>query len=631
MKYISFFLVLFFLITNTLEIVAQKISDIPELLLKNANHVLIEDKTSITVISEKKAVTEYYMLVAVMKEGSRYRSHSAYYDDFVSIADLKVTIYSQVGEKIETYKKKDFSDYPSSGSELYTNNRTLIIDLDKHKLPYIVEIEQKTEHNDDLVISNYISQVYNESVMNSSYEVTYPSDLPIQYKLYNDAVEPTKTVNDETETLRWNYKNLQAMEYETMAPSVVKYFPFISIRPSKFHYDGYDGSMETWDAYNEFYYDLNKDRDLLSANMKSKVQDMISGLEDDLQKIDTLYQYLKDHMRYVSVQLGIGGWQTFDAAYVEHNKFGDCKALSNFMGGMLKEAGIENNKVIIYRGRSGYRELSEDFVNTPFNHAMIYVPSEDMFLECTSNNYPAGYLGLDNADHKVLVSTEDGPIFMRTPHMGSEENTTETISHVKILEDGGAVIENSSIYRGGSHDYLRNMKDRVTEKEIIDGFQENFPLNINNLNYYNVNIRPNEPVLEIGYKVSVGNYASKAGKRIFIPINPIYRSTGVPSSVKDRKMPFSQNLEEMIENQITIIIPDGYEIESMPNENYDVESDYGDFRLSIAREGNVIKVYKKWVSKKFNKPAEVYDSYRSQMRDFAMLDGGKIVLVKKKT
>jgi len=507
----------------------------------------------------------------------------------------------------------------------------LILDLEKHKPPYILEIEKKTEHTDDLIMSNYFPQGYNESVIASNYEITYPSEIPFQFKTFNGAKEPDKTTRDGDETLVWSYQNMEAIDYETMGPSLVQYFPYVSIVPTKFHFDGYDGNLESWDTYNDFYYNLNKDRDLLSEEMKTMVHEMTNGLESSAEKIDTLYQYLKDNMRYVSVQLGIGGWQTFDAAYVEHNKFGDCKALSNFMGGMLKEVGIENNKVIIYRGRRGYRELSEDFVNTPFNHAIIYLPAEDMFLECTSNNYPTGYLGLDNADHKVMVSTADGPVFKRTPQMGKAENTTETLSQVKILENGGAIIENTSIYKGGAHDYLRNMKDRLTEKEITEGFQKNYPLNINNLDFYNVKINPDQPILEIDYKISVGKYASKAGKRIFIPLNPIYKSTSVPGSVKDRKLPFSSTMEETIENQITLSIPEGYDIESMPDENYNVESNYGDFRLSIAREGDLIKIYNRWISKPFDQPAEEYENFRTTMKDFSKLDGGKIVLVKKKT
>ena len=49
--------------------------------------------------------------------------------------------------------------------------------------------------------------------------------------------------------------------------------------------------------------------------MKAEILKLIEGASTNLEKIEILYRYLQENTRYVSVQLGIGGWQTFDARH----------------------------------------------------------------------------------------------------------------------------------------------------------------------------------------------------------------------------------------------------------------------------------------------------------------------------
>ena len=59
---------------------------------------------------------------------------------------------------------------------------------------------------------------------------------------------------------------------------------------------------------------------------------------------------MQNNTRYISIQLGIGGWRPFEAAYVASKGYGDCKALSNYMYSLLKEAGILSYYTLVKAG-----------------------------------------------------------------------------------------------------------------------------------------------------------------------------------------------------------------------------------------------------------------------------------------
>ena len=125
----------------------------------------------------------------------------------------------------------------------------------------------------------------------------------------------------------------------------------------------YKGSMNTWNDYAKFYGSLQKGPgDILPDETKQKVHELIRDIKDPETNVAVLYNYLQQNTHYVGIQLGIGGWQTYDASYVATKKYGDCKALSNFMVSLLKEAGIKGHAVVIEAGKE-----EKDFV-TDFTH-----------------------------------------------------------------------------------------------------------------------------------------------------------------------------------------------------------------------------------------------------------------------
>ena len=128
--------------------------------------------------------------------------------------------------------------------------------------------------------------------------------------------------------------------------------------------------------------------------MKTQVHALTDHLPDPYKKIQVLY--ILPSEKYALCLDHIWDWRvaTYDAEYVARNKYGDCKALSNFMIALLKEAGIKGYPVTIWGGEDE-REFVTDFPSHQSNHIICAVPVEKdtVWLECTDQFLPAGYLG----------------------------------------------------------------------------------------------------------------------------------------------------------------------------------------------------------------------------------------------
>ena len=133
-----------------------------------------------------------------------------------------------------------------------------------------------------------------------------------------------------------NYKPIGIEPYSYQAK-----VPWVIIVADQFKIEDFEGTSTNWADLSKFYHLLNLNRDVLPESTITEVASLIKNETTTEQKVKKIYEYVQSKTRYQSIQLGIGGWQTYDATYVASNGYGDCKALSNYMYSLLKEAGIK--------------------------------------------------------------------------------------------------------------------------------------------------------------------------------------------------------------------------------------------------------------------------------------------------
>jgi Domain of Unknown Function with PDB structure (DUF3857) len=586
------------------------VSNIPDS-LKNGMYAVVREESNVfTILDKAHSNLQYRSVVTILKSTGRSNALlSVDYDKFTKIKSIKATVYDANGYVIKKAKASDFIDQSSiSGFSLYEDNREKYIDLRQASYPYTVEFEYELELNYLLFIpSFYLFDDDEMSLQKKSYQLIYPISLKPRYK-GTFVGEPIKRTVDDNESLLWTFENLIPQKFEAMSPSVEKYIPRILVAPVAFEYDGYAGTMDNWDNFGKWQLALNQGRDAILPETIEKVKHLTKDVRDDREKVKILYKYLQNKTRYVSIQLGIGGWQPFEAITVDKLSYGDCKALSNYMISLLKAADIKGYYTVIYGG-SNPPTVLDDFPKSYFNHVIVTVPlaKDTIWLECTNQQNPFGYLGNFTGDRTAMMVTENGASLIKTHKYKGDVNQQIRSAEVMIDANGNAQAKIQTNYTGlqiendGLDNFVNKSADDqkkwVQNNTAIPTFDIlNFKLNM---------VDEDEPEINVSLALNLNRFASVSGKRLFFTPNLMNRSTYIPEKLKERKTNVVVKTGFVDIDTVRYKLPDNVYPEFLP-EDQKHQSRFGEYESSFRMDKDGLLYIRKLKMKEGEYPASAY-------------------------
>ncbi|OAV45202.1 hypothetical protein A3850_012175 [Lewinella sp. 4G2] len=606
---------------------------LPEKLKENANSVVRDLTYDYVVYSDRESTVTVTETITILNSKHASLSDvSARYDKGTSrVTKLEAEIFGPLGEKLGKLKKSAINDFRAVDG-FDGNGRVMYASMEYAKYPYtIVKTYEKKMEGIGMVMGapSVAPLQYDQSLQQATIRVTVPASVGLNVQ-GNNIPEPTISGSDPM-VYEWKLADIPAVSHEVLAPVFSQQMPFLITTFKKFNADGYEGSFSDWNQLGQFMQQLYVDRDVLTPELKALVHQVTDDKETNFAKIDALYRLMQERTRYISVQLGIGGWQPFPVSYVEENRYGDCKALSNYMAAMLNEIGIESYHVLVEAGDEVRMPKSEEFANPYFNHMILYVPAEDMYLECTSSNNPTGYLGSFTEGRTVLHVTPEGGRLAEIPRTSPAENGQLQTLAVTVLEDGGAELDFHNHYFGTTHDRYRNLQDELPDqREQIKALHRTGTIPDVHGSTYELSVVPDAPEAKLHYHTKLNKYARSMGKRMFIPVNK-YSAYGVPERLEKRRTEVRSEESRFYVDTVRITLPNNMEIESLGPERIDLDHAAGEYRSTIAVKGNQLEWVRTLKLVPFNIPATEYDSYREFFLDAAKADGRQVVVKERRT
>jgi hypothetical protein len=608
------------------------VSTIPANLMKDAHVVKRAEEINFEVISTKSSKMDYKYVFTILNEnGDKYAGFSESYNKFKRIESIEGYLYDKDGKLLKKVKTKDLSDVSAVDNiSLIDDSRVKHHNFYYKSYPYTIEYIVSASYDQTFYFPYWVPQEYKYlSVEQSQLNVTVPADYALRYKMFNYKDNPIQTTEKNKKKYSWKVDQLLPVKEEYAAPRWHERVPMVSLAPSQFELQGYIGDMSSWQDFGKFIYALTKDRHQLSDPVKQKVLQLIATASSDKEKVERLYQFLQQSTRYISIQLGIGGWQPFEASYVSEKGYGDCKALSNYMFSLLKAAGIKSHYALIKAGDFEHF-LMEDFPSNQFNHAILCVPlqKDTMWLECTSQFKSAGYMGEFTGNRKALLIDENGGMLVATPRYGLRENTQVRTVKAKLEPDGTLKMNITTNYKGVQQDDLSARIDNLSKELVKKQLEEELQLATYEVNDFKYNMKKATlPEVSEELNVTVSRYATISGKRLFIMPNILSRG-GTKLLEEERTFDFVFDYEFHDEDNGEIELPDGYEIEAAP-QDVAIKTKYGNYSMSAKVEGNKI-IYKR-IREQFSGrfPAKEQKEIIRFFEDIYKADRSRFVLIKK--
>jgi tetratricopeptide (TPR) repeat protein len=269
-----------------------------------------------------------------------------------------------------------------------------------------------------------------QPVAHLEYLLEAPADLKLHF---NQSVDREAGPGEQTTIYRLRRDDLSGLRSEGDMPGWTEIAEYLHV-----------STYATWDEVGRWYWGLVEGQLLVDDAIRAGVAEALEPLAKDateLDKVAALYSHVLAETRYVGLEFGIHGYKPYRTTDIYNRKFGDCKDKASLLKVMLGEIGVDSHLVLVRTRDLGAIADSPASLSA-FNHAIVYVPKYDLFMDGTAEHsgvfeLPAG----DQGASVVVIEDGKGASFRTIPYASPDQNYSEYELSVELAPDGDALVD----------------------------------------------------------------------------------------------------------------------------------------------------------------------------------------------
>ena len=480
-------------------------------------------------------------------------------------------------------------------------------------------------------------------------EMHYSLQLPAgwEYKaswINYPEVKPTQDGNNQWS---WMVNDVTAIRSEAEMPPIagVAGQVIISFYPP----GGASASgFSSWQQMGDWYRNLTTGRRDASSEISQQVASITASAQTPLEKMKALASFVQHDIRYVAIELGIGGWQPHAASDVFAHRYGDCKDKATLLSSMLSRIGIDSFYVVINSERGSVNPQVPANVGA-FNHAVLAIKLPPnlsdpslvatvqhprlgtlLYFDPTNDLTPFGEIGgYLQANYGLLVTPEGGEL-VELPRQPPTMNGIRRVGKL-TLDPLGTLTGEVNEIRVGDRAWSERARLRSVNKssdrikpieDLLAGSMSLFTITKATIQNLNVTDQP----FGFDYSFEAKNYAKNAGGLLLVRPRVLgVKSSAILETKDPRKFAVEFEGPSRDTDTFEIAIPAGYVVDDIPPPT-DADYSFASYHAKTEVKGNLIHYSRTLEVKELSVPVAHADDLKKFYRLIAGDERNTVVL-----
>jgi tetratricopeptide (TPR) repeat protein/transglutaminase-like putative cysteine protease len=479
------------------------------------------------------------------------------------------------------------ADNPSIA--MYTSARMFYVQFPRLDVGDVVELRYRIEEvTPDNVFADYFGEVRymqsSEPTRNVEYVVIAPTTRKLEF-----GVSPLPGLQREEKV------EGDTNIYRFFAPSVAAILPEPNMPPwSEVLGHVHVSTYKTWKDVGSWYWGLAREQLNPDDELRRKVMELTKGLKTDEEKVRAIYGYVVKRTRYVALEFGIYGFKPRRASQTFARGWGDCKDKATLIVSMLGIAGIPANLVVVRTALRG--SFPKDPASlAPFDHAIAYVPSLDLYLDGTAEYTGSTEFPAFDRGSMALVVRPNNSSLVTMPDPPASETVRGKKLRASLRADGSAQVTMQYETSGAiaAQWRLRYHGENTRRDRVGADMAQNLPgfvLAPGKAGFDANDLEDIEQSVRFHARGSTPTFARRQGKELSVPVTPQDRFVPRFASLSQRKLDTVLRYRSTIDETWTIDLPPGSKVQELPKA-YKVSTPYGSLALEVTQGTNSVEVH----------------------------------------
>jgi hypothetical protein len=604
---------------------------------EKTNAVLLysEDITTVLPDGRTKAL-ERRVYKILRPEGREYGEAYAYVSQEFRVAAMRAWCIPKQGKDYEVKDKEAIERSLSvSGGELVTDTkvRTLRIPAAEpgNVIGYEVEYQSRP-----YVLEDWWRIQREIPVKEARYTLQLPAGW--EYKaawINHSAVNASATGNNQWS---WVVNDLPAIREERRMP------PFRGLAAQMIVSFLAPGASQrsgflTWNEMGKWQAELANGRRDATPQVSQRVAELVKDQTTPQQKMSAIASFMQRDIRYVAIELGIGGWQPHAATDVFAHRYGDCKDKATLMSAMLKQAGIDSYYVVINTNRGAVGPETPPMMFL-FNHVILAIKLSEqvqdaryqavlnhpklgplLIFDPTDEKAPIGQIRGELQANNALLVTPDGGELVQMPQLPATSNGISRFAKLTLDAHGTLRGEVNEVRKGDFATYERYAQLEVnSSKDLVKRIEQEISHSIGMFQITDakmLNLHVTDLPFGYTYTFVAPSYAKMLGS--LLALRP--RVMGVLSSdlletKEPRQHPVVFRGPERDTDTFEITLPPEYEVDDLP-QPVNVDYSFASYHSKTELNSSTLKYTRTFEVKELSVPVSKAEDLKKLYRIIA--------------